>query len=87
MIVFCRMYHNNPKLYQNERILKLINPPVLKNWDAVKDIVKSNMIDDEVKDFIRVYNDFFSCFAEIYETIYKVIEPEIDNLIKLLKIV
>lgn len=87
MIVFNRMFHNNPELFKNEKILKLINLPVIKNWDAVKDIVKSNIIDDEVKDFIKIYNDFFSCFAEIYETVHKAKDPEIDNLIKLLKIV
>ena len=87
MIVFCRMFNNNPNLFKNEKILQLLNLPVIKNWNAIRDIVKSNFINDEVKDFIKIYNDFFACFAEIYEFVFKVIDPQFDNLISLLKIV
>ena len=87
MIVFCRIFNNNPNLFKNEKILQLLNLPVIKNWNAIRDIVKSNFINDEVKDFIKIYNDFFACFAEIYEFVFKVIDPQFDNLISLLKIV
>ena len=87
MIVFCRMFHNNPNLFKNDRILMLLNLPVIKNWETVKEFIKSKIINDEVKVFIKVYNDFFSCFAEIYENVFKLVIPQIDNLVNLLKIV
>ena len=80
------MCNNNKELHKNEKLMKAVNFAVIKNFEALKNVIKDDN-SDETKHFIKIYSDFFSSFGEVYCNLFADTNPEIANIIKLLKIV
>ena len=87
MVVFNKMCKNNPNLHKNEKLMKAVDFAVIKNFEALKNVIKVDDETDETKHFINIYSDFFSSFGEVYSNLYADKNPESENIKKLLKIV
>jgi len=87
MVIFNRMYANNPDLDKNEKLMKGVDCAVNKNFNALKNLVKLEDQSDETKDFVKLYSDFFSSFGDVYSNINLNKNPEIADIKNLLLII
>lgn len=87
MIIFNRMYNNNPEIHKNEKLMKAVNLTVNKNFEALKNVIKTGEESEETKEFNKIYSEFFSSFGEVFSNFHHDTNPEHSNIKDLLLIV
>jgi hypothetical protein len=87
MITFNRMHANNPNLYKNEKLVNEANTAIEKNFDCLQKLASQTGMSEELQDYSKIFNEFFSSYADVFSDSVKDKEPSSETLAKLLKIV